>query len=496
VLAIAGGLLALHLLTANRYGIFRDEMYVVACARHLDWGYVDCPPGGMVVAWIALHLFGTSLLGLRLFPAMGGAALVWLTARLARELGGRGFAQVLAALAVSIVPTYMVLDHWLMMNAFEPLFWIGALLCAVRAIDRGDDRYWLGFGAIVGVGLEFKYSIAFLGAGVVVGLALTNHRQILRRRHIWWGVLVCALLALPNFIWQARNGFPFLELMRNIKASNRDVVRGRLAFIIDQAEIMHPVLAPLWIGGLLWLFFGGARRRHAVLGWAFLVVIGSIVMLKGKNYYVTPVYPLLFAAGAVGFESITSMRGRWLRAGYAAVITAGGAILLPLYCPVLSPENFIHYRSWLGVTIPEFEHQDNGQLPQYFADEFGWEDMAREVARVYRTLTPQERSRTTIFSNNWGDAAAIDFFGPRYGLPSAVSKNDGYWYWGPGKNTGEIVIVLHTDGRGDREHFKSVTAAGSVSNPYSRRDEHITIYLCRGLKGTLQDMWPGMKTFN
>ncbi len=496
MLAIAGGLLALHLLTANRYGIFRDEMYVVACARHLAWGYVDCPPGGIFIGWIALHLFGTSLLALRLFPAMGGAAIVWLTARLARELGGRDFAQVLAALAVSIVPTYMVLDHWLMMNAFEPLFWIGALLCAVRAIDRGDDRYWLGFGAIVGVGLEFKYSIAFLGAGVLAGLALTSHRQILRRPTLWWGVVICALLALPNFIWQAANGFPFLELMRNIKAGNRDVVRGPLAFIIDQAEIMHPVVAPLWVGGLLWLFLGRDRRRDAVFGWAFLVVIGSIMALKGKNYYVTPVYPLLFAAGAVSFEFLTSLRTGWLRWGYAAAILAGGAVLLPLYCPVLSPENFMRYRARLGVTIPEFEHQENGPLPQYFADEFGWEYLVREVARVYHTLTPQEQSRTSIFSNSWGDAAAIDFFGPKYGLPPAICKQDGYWYWGPGKNSGEIVIVLHSDGTGDREHFASVTPMGQLSNPYSRRDEHYTIFLCRGLNGTLQDMWPGMKTLD
>ena len=203
-----------------------------------------------------------------------------------------------------------------MMNAFEPLFWVGAIICAVRAMDRGDDRYWLGFGVIVGVGLEFKYSIAFLGAGLLAGLMLTSHRKTLQRPTIWWGVLICALLALPNFIWQATNGFPFLELMRNIKAGNRDVIRAPLAFIVDQAEIMHPVLAPLWIGGLLWLLLGRDRRRLAVFGWAFLFVLCSIMALKGKNYYVTPVYPLLFAAGAVGFEALTSGRGGWLRAGY------------------------------------------------------------------------------------------------------------------------------------------------------------------------------------
>jgi hypothetical protein len=471
-------------------------MYVLACARHLAWGYVDCPPGGIIIGWIVLHLFGTSLLGLRLLPAAAGASLVCLTAALTRELGGKAFAQILAALAVSIVPVYIVLDHWLMMNAFEPLFWVGASLCAIRAINRGDDRYWFGFGVLIGVGLEFKYSIAFLAVGVFAGLALTSQRRVLHRPRFWWGMLACALIALPNFVWQARNGYPFLELMHNIKASHRDVVRAPLAFVVDQMEIMHPIVAPLWIGGLLWLLFGRDRRQYGVFGWAFLVVLGAFIALKGKNYYVTPAYPTLFAAGAVAFESMTTARGVWLRAGYAAAVLAGGVVLLPLYCPILAPDKFIRYRAWLGITLPEFEHQDNGPLPQYFADEFGWEDMVREVARVYRTLTPQEQAKTSIFSNNWGDAAAVDYFGPKYGLPTAISKNDGYWYWGPGRNTGEIVIVLHTDGTGDRKHFASVSEAGHVQNPYSRRDEHITIFLCRGLKGTLQDLWPSLRALD
>jgi hypothetical protein len=281
--------------------------------------------------------------------------------------------------------------------------------------------------------------------------------------------------------------------MHNIREGHRDVVRSPASFIIEQVEIMNPVVAPLWVAGLFWLIFGRSRGQYAVLGCAFLSVLGTFIVLKGKDYYVTPAYPMLFAAGAVAFEQATDLRSRWMRSAYAATVLGGGLILLPLCCPILSPENFIKYRATLGVTLPESEHQNNGPLPQYFSDEFGWEDMAREVARVYQTLTPQEQARTAVFSNNWGDAAAVDFFGPKYGLPGAICKHDAYWYWGPGAGAVDNVIILHTDGSGDRPFFASVTAVGHVGTAYSRRDEHFTIYLGRGFKTSLQALWPRLR---
>lgn len=497
VLACVAVKLLLHLATANRYGIFRDEMYGLACAQHLDWGYVDCPPGGIVIAWVAHHLFGDSLLGLRFLPALAGAVSVWATARLAREMGGGVFAQGLAALAFCIVPIYAIFDHWLMMNAFEPLIWIGVAWLVLRAINTSDGRYWIGFGMLAGIGIETKYSIVFLMAGIALGLALTPEGHWLRSWFFWLGLLIAALIALPNFLWQARHGFPFLELRHNIAAHHRDVVRGPLAFVADQAVIMNPVLAPLWIGGALWLLFGRQRHRYGVFGWAFLVVLGVFILLKGKNYYVSPVYPVLFAAGAVGFEWVTlsGTRGRW-RGPAVAVAALSGLVLLPLVMPVLPPQTFLRYEQWLRLRPPESEHQDHGLLPQYFADEFGWEAMVREVARVYHSLPPAEQARTAIFSNSWGDAAAVDFFGPKYGLPPAICKNDSYWLWGPHGYTGEIVIVLNSDGVGDRQHFASVEKVGRVQSTYSRHDEWFDIFLCRGLNEDLRLLWPKIKAYD
>ncbi len=546
VLYLAGAKLLIHLFTAGRYGIFRDELYYLACAEHPDWGYVDQPPLIALIAGlsrrISRHVFADSLPGLRLLPALAGAALVWLTGKLTREMGGGRFAQALAALAVIAVPIFLVFHHWLTMNAFEPLIWLSAAWCVVRAINTRKVSYWLWFGVIIGIGLETKYSAVFFAFGIVAGLVLTQHRRFLKSKWIWLGALAAFVIFLPNLLWLVTHDFPFLELMRNIRESGRDVARGPIAFIADQALIVNPILFPLWVGGLAWLFLGrdvggteamgrgewakGNQRKneypYRIFGWTYLVMLVMFIVLKGKNYYLAPVYPILFAAGAIALERVTvasqtssahvSLEDRRtlfpfplspfprlpraVRAVYVALIIFVGAALAPLSLPLLPPETYIRYQNALGFEPPKAENQNTGPLPQHFADEFGWEEMTREVARIYNGLTPEERAQTAIFANSYGQAGAIDFFGPKYGLPKAISNHQNYWYWGPSNYTGAIVIVLGSDGEGDREHFKTVEAVGRTYHPYSRRDEHFEIFLCRGLNQDLKTLWPKIKKWD
>jgi hypothetical protein len=447
---------------------------------------------------------------------------------------------------------FLVFHHWLTMNAFEPLIWMGAAWYVVRAINTGDAKYWLWFGVIIGVGLETKYSVIFFAFGIVAGLLLTEHRRFLKSPWIWFGGLAAFLIFLPNLLWLVRHNFPFLELMHNIRESGRDVVRSPIAFIADQALIMNPILFPLWVGGLVWLFVGKTKeQRHGekgeqgkrnlpndrghyrIFGWAYVVMLITFIVLKGKNYYLAPAYPILFAAGAIAFERLTGrsstshvqgelntgtagappaasaqrehVRGsspiprkvvsslRWF---YVVSIILVGAALAPLSAPILPPETYIRYQNALGFEPPKAENQNTGPLPQHFADEFGWEDMTREVAKVYNSLPPEERAQTAIFANSYGQAGAIDFFGPKYGLPKAISNHQNYWYWGPRNYTGTTVIVLGSDGEGDREHFKTVDEAGHTYHPYSRRDEHFAILLCRGLNQDLHTLWPSIKRWN
>lgn len=495
VLYIAAANFAFHLLTANRFGIFRDELYYLACGEHLGWGYVDQPPLIALVAWIARHLFGDWLTGLRLFPALAGAATVWLSGKLAREFGGRPFAQAIAALSVAVVPVFIVIDHWLTMNAFEPLIWLACAWCVACAINRDQPRYFIWFGLLIGLGLENKYTTAFFAAAVAIGIVLTRARRFLVTREFWFGVALAAVIFAPNFIWLVRHHFPFLELMHNIRQTNRDVVRAPLPFVLDQINLLNPVLAPLWIAGLVWFL----RTRFRALGITYLILLATFIVLRGKNYYLTPIYPILFAAGGLAFEELTTAswpRWRWTRPTYITLILVTTALLLPFSAPVLSPEATINYIQKLGLTPPRAENQPTGPLPQHFADEFGWEEMTRETARVFHSLPSEEQKRTAIFSNSYGAASAIDFFGPRYGLPKAICKHQSYWLWGPRDYDGSIMIVLHSDGSGDREHFVSVETAGRVEHPYSRRDEWFDIFLCRELKVPLQDAWPSMKKWD
>jgi hypothetical protein len=495
VLGLAGLKLFFHLFTATRYGIFRDELYYLACGEHLDWGYVDQPPLIALVAWIARHLFGDWIVGLRLIPALAGATTVWLTGKLAREMGGGVFAQILAAMAVFCVPIYLILHHWLTMNAFEPLIWTMCVWCVVRAIIRNDHRYWIWFGVLVGIGMETKYTIVFFVIALVVALLLTRERRFLMVEEFWIGAAIAFLIFLPNLIWLIRHNFPFLELMHNIRQTHRDVVRGPIAFVLDQAQILNPILFPLWLGGLIWLFLGREGRRLRVLGIIYIALLSMFIALRGKNYYLSAIYPALFAAGAIGFEKITA-RWRWVRVAYAILLIGSIIILAPTVSPILSPESAIEYQKKLGIEPSKAENQRTGPLPQYFADEFGWREMAEETARVYKLLSPKDQARTAIFANNYGEAGAIDFFGPRLGLSKSICSHQSYWVWGPRDYDGSVVIVLGSDGTGDREHFQSVEPVGRVEHPYSRRDEHFDIFLCRGLTGDLREFWPRTKNYH
>jgi hypothetical protein len=496
VLYLATAKLLFHLLTAGRYGIFRDELYYLACAEHLDFGYVDQPPFVALVAWLARHTFGESLLGLRLIPALAGAVTVWLAGKLARDLGGGRFAQVLAGLSVIAIPAYLIVHHWLTMNAWEPLLWLACAWCVVRAITREDPRYWIWFGLLAGLGVENKYTTAFFLVAIALALLATQSRRFIFTRQLWIGASVAFALFLPNLIWLVLHDFPFLELMHNIRGTNRDVVRGPVAFVLDQIGMLNPLLAPLWLGGLAWLLISRAGTKFRLLGIAYLAMLILFIALRGKNYYLASFYPILLAAGAVGFEQITAAHARWARPVYIGVIVLSTAALAPIVAPILSPESAIAYQKKLGIEPQKAENQNTGPLPQYFADEFGWEEMTREVARIYHSLPADERARTVIFANGYGQAGAIDFFGPRYGLPKAISNHQSYWLWGPRNYSGETAIVLGSSGRGDREHFRSVGIVGRAEHPYSRRDEHYDIFLCRGLIDDLRALWPAMKKWN
>jgi len=506
VLLVAFALLIFHCIFNNRYGYFRDEFNYLSLGNHLAWGYVDEPPLLPFLVRLSRTILGESLRSIRFLPALAISGAVVVTGLIAREFGGRRFALLLSAVTVVIAPIFLSDGSLVTTNCLEPLLWMGCVYSALLALKR-DARYWLAFGAIAGLGLEEKYSIAIFGFGIVAGLLITKHRRVFLNRWFWLGGLLAFLIFLPNLIWSIQNHWPFLELMHNIRAEGRDVELSPLEFFVQQILLIHPFNAPIWITGLFALFFSVRFKEFRFLGWTFVISFVTFVLLKGKNYYLAPIYPMLLAAGAVTIEAALRCRPSeqslstarvWLRKVTPTVLIilllAGGAMLAPLIVPILPVNTFISYMEHLPFKMPRSEHShERALLPQHYADQFGWEELTAKTAEAWSRLTPQEKTGCGIFAQDYGQAGAIDFFGPRYGLPSALSGHQTYFLWGPRGYSGNCLIVLDDDRETLSQLFNQVELVGTSDNPYAL-ERNITVWLCKGAKfGSLPQLWPKLK---
>ncbi len=485
VLALCVAKLLLHVFTSLRhYGYFRDELYYLDMARHLDWGYVDAAPLVAVYAKIALWM-GGSLAALRMIPALAGTALIAVTVLLARELGANRYGQFLAGLAILLCPSVLAMDSLMTMNAVEPLIWTTALWVVARFLRTGDSRLWLWFGLLCGIGLENKHSTLSFGFAVTVALLLTHHRRELARRWIWIAGGIAVALFLPNIIWQIRHHFPTIEDLANVRREGKNVVLPPLAFVKEQIIDMHPVLLPVWLTGVIWLVW---QRRWRVLGLTFVVFFVLMEVAHAKNYYVFPIYPLAFAAGAVAIERWLSKRAAWTRAAVVVLILAATVPLLPLFTWMLPPEKLLAYQEKIGFKPAKAEVHHESLLMQPIADQFGWPEMVREVTGIYDSLPPDERANTGIWAGNYGEAGAINLFGPQYGLPRAYSRHQNHWYWGPPPQVYQNLIVIQWGLDDVRDNCTSYETFQHY-NRFGMGEENAPIYLCRGVKFDIQKIW-------
>jgi hypothetical protein len=499
VLALVGLKLLVHLITSGHYGYFRDELYYLDCARHLMWGYVDDTPGIVWVFKLALVL-GGSLPVVRLLAALGGAGTVLLGSLLARELGGGRFAQVFAGLCVLAAPAFLALTSVLCVGSFEPLFWIGCVLLVVRIARTGKSRLWWWFGMVAGLGLEMKYTMGLVLACFYSALLLTPLRRELRRPAFWGGVAVMALLFAPTLLWQVRHHFPLLTSMETIRRDGKNVVLPPLAFIVQQISILNLTLLPYWLAGLGYLlFFRGPNLR--MLAWFYLFLLAAMIVLHGKDYYVAAIYPMLFAAGGTALEQ-AFVCWRWTasRVWPKALVSAHAfgmfAIAVPAVLPLLPPQRLLAYQAALGVRPQKTEVSHDGPLEQRLGDQFGWPEMVAEVARFYQTLPAEERARTAIITANYGEAGAIDQFGPALGLPRAVCAHQATSFWGLPEVEPQNAICIGWNRRSMERHFDSVTLVIEHRHPWGMAEENRPIYFGRNLHPTLKEMWPRLTYWN
>jgi len=492
LIAVAG--IVLHLLVLPGYGFFRDELYFVACSNHLAFGYVDQPPLSAVLLAGVRFLLGDSFLAVRLLPILAGGAVIFTAGMIARDLGGGWFAQLLAALAVLVGPVFMFSFHFFSMNPFDILLWSLAALTVIRIIRTGDERLWLLFGVIAGVALLNKISMLFFGTGMFVGLLLTRQRKQLLSGWFWAGGAIAGLIFIPHIAWQTRYGWPTLEFMENAqKFKMLDL--SPAAFLGQLLLEVNPLTLPVWLAGLYYFFLDHEGRRFRLFGWAFLTILAVFLLQSAKPYYFGPFFPLLFAAGASQLDRGLA-RTPLLKFVLVLLLLLGGVVAAPLALPILHPETLIRYSRALGIEASSGEKHQIGALPQHFADMFGWKEMVSGVSRVYHTLPDSERRRCAIFGRNYGEAGAIDLLGNSHGLPDAISGHNNYWLWGTRGYTGDVMIVIGGEKSDLLRYFESATPAGLVSNPYSMPYENnLTIWVARGIKKPLKDIWPDLKSF-
>lgn len=493
-LALIAIKLLLHGLTARSYGYFRDELYFLDCARHLSWGFVDDAPLTIGLFKVALWM-GGSLSAIRMISALCGAALILVSMALGRELGGGRFAQALAGLGVLCAPILLATNTILSVTCLETVLWTWIAFHLARFLRTGEAKQWLWAGLAAGLALENKYSTLVVLLALLIALLLTPQRRELIRPRLWAGAGIALLIFLPTLLWQIHHHFPVIEDQENIRRMGKNVVLAPWPFLKQQVMFLNPLLLPLWLAGLVSLM---RRAELRLLGWLYLALLGSMMALHAKDYYVAGMYPMLFAAGGVAFERFFEgprwRLGRlWPKGVVCSAVVLITAPLAPVLLPLLTPAELATYQVRLGLKAQRTETRQEGVLDQRFGDQFGWPEMTQEVARIYQSLPAEERARTAIYAANYGEAGAINQFGPSCGLPEALCAHQAHSLWGTPAFDGDTVIALGCSREGLEREFRSVQAAAEHHSEWGMAEENRPIYLCRGVKTPLKELWPSLK---
>jgi len=476
----------------GQYGYFIDELYYVACARHPAFGYVDHPPLAPLVLAVTRHVFGESILGIRIVAFACGALVVWASGRMATDLGGGRWAVLTTAVTSGLSPGVLGLTGFYSVNAFEAAIWVLCTWAVVRLLRSGDPRWWLAIGLAIGLGFESKHTISTLAIALAGGVVLTSARRMLWSRWAMSGVIVALVLALPNSIWQAVNGFPSLEFYRQA-ALLKNLPAPPAKVVIDQLRIMGLFTSPAWAAGLAFAWFHERRYRPLVIAYAILLAM-LVVSQQSRPDRLLGIYPMLIAAGMVAFERW--IRPTALRAIVAAVLVVGCLPGIPIVIGVLPPPVLARYMRAIGIDTAS-ERGRSSPIPQLLADRTGWEDFVAQVARIHASLPPDEARHALIYAPSYGQAGAIDLLGSSYGLPRAIASQNSYYHWSAREGVDSDVLIAVGANRADLESlFREVTEVGVTDCAYCMSWRNgMPIYLARGAVRPLSTMWSRVRHY-
>jgi 4-amino-4-deoxy-L-arabinose transferase-like glycosyltransferase len=481
-------IVVLHTLTNGQYGFHRDELATIDDARYLSWGYVVYPPVTPFVARLSLTLLGTSLIGLRFFAALAQGIAIVLTGLMARELGGKRPAQIVAAWAAAIAPVAVASGTMFQYVSFDHLWWVLAAYLTIRLLKSGDPRWWLAMGVVVGLGMMTKYTMVFFVAGLVGGILLTDARKYLANEWVLLGAAISVLIFLPNLIWQVQHSFISLDFLKSIHA--RDVRLGRTdGFLLGQLwKSANVVTVPLWLAGLYYLFVAPEGRRYRLIGWMFVIPLALLFIARGRDYYLAPAYPMLLAGGAVWseqwVETLSAAYARSVRATVWRTLTISGLLVAAVVLP-LAPAN----SAWWKVA---------NALNDNFNEEFGWPEMTEAVARLRDSLRG-ESAPLGILAGDAGEAGALNLYGRAWGLPTAISGSNSHWLRGYGDPPPQTVITVGFRRPDIEAVFESCELASHINIPFGIKNsaigENTDIFVCRRPRQPWHLFWKQFKWF-
>jgi hypothetical protein len=476
------------------YGYHRDELYYIMMSRRLDFGYLELPFLAPFLMFLVRITLGTSLTAIHLLPALGGAAIIFLTFRMAKELGGSRPAASLASVAAAVAPQFIGSDAQYSYDYLDKLAWVLALYFLVRYFRREKDRDLYLFALAMGLGLMSKVSIVFLGACLFAAIALTRQRKVFGRTALYLAGGTAFAFALPYLAWQALHHWPTLEFYGRY-VSGKISPYSPLGSLTTQVLNMNPLSFPLWAAGLVF-FWIKDKGKYRPLTLAYVLLFALFYSIQAKAYMIAPFYSVLFAGGAAWLiDRVGKSPRRWGGVAYAGLIALFGLAVSPRARPILPVETYIKYAG--GDLGAQEERLELGLLPQHFADRFGWPELAEKCRQAYESLSPAEKEEAVFLTGNYGEASAINFFGRAYGLPEALSGHNQYYLWGPRGHSGKVVIGFNIGSREELlKYFGSVEEAGRTDVRYAMPYEYDQpIYICRGIKVPLARAWPKTRSF-
>lgn len=488
--------IGLNLLAMSHFGFHRDELLHLALGDHLDWGFKEVPPFIALLAKITTSVFGNSVFAARIFSTLVSGLIIWFTGQIVIELGGKKFAITLTSLALIFSPAFAASGYLFQPVVFDQLWWVLTAYLIIRYINTSLPVYIYLLGAVIGIGLLTKYTMAFFAIALILGLLITKQRKILWNKHILFAALIAFLLFLPNVIWQFQHHLPVINHMRTLRSTQLEYITS--SDFIKQQLVVNGVAVFVWLIGFGFLLFSIRLRKFQFLAFAFILIFIFLLEMNGKNYYLFGAYPMLFAAGGYGIERWSKARAYTLRTAIVLLFTLPNLMLFPLVLPILPLNQTLAVFRFTGKNFPflhftaTWEDHKEHPLTQDYGDMLGWDEMTEKVAKVYNSLTPEQQKNTQIYADNYGEAGAINHLGKKYHLPPVACLNSSFTLWAPDKLNAHYIIYVDDKGGGNIErlapHLESYTKIGEVEFPLAR-EKGTGVFLLINTKPELNDIY-------